>query len=143
MSFTAYKIIKGNKYAYEITSYWDPNLKKARKKSKYLGIPNSNNVIQKKREEIKNTNELLQLDFGDGYLLNELYKKSKLYPIDKLIVHERKELTPLIYYRLAMQSAMYNAEHWINGNVANKHRVPGPDNCFHLILHIITFTYKA
>ena len=120
MSFTIYKTISGNKYAYEITSYWDPDLKKVRKKSRYLGIPNGNNIIKKKRDEIKNTNELFQLDFGDGYLLNELYKKSKLYPIlEKLIVRERKELIPLIYYRLAMQSAMYNAEHWIAGNVAN------------------------
>lgn len=120
MSFTIYKTINGNKYAYEITSYWDSNLKKVRKKSKYLGIPVNKNLIRKKRDETKDTKELLQLDFGDGFLLNELYKKSKLYPIlEKLVDHGYKELIPLIFYRLAMQSAMYNAEHWIVGNVTN------------------------
>ncbi len=120
MSFTIYKIIKGKKYAYEITSYWDPNLKKVRKKSKYLGIPNSQNIIKKKRDEIKHTKELFQLDFGDGYLLNEIYKKSKLHTVlEKLITGGCRELIPLIYYRLAMQSAMYNAENWIAGNVAS------------------------
>jgi transposase len=119
MSFTVHKTIKGKKYAYEITSYWDAKLKKVRKKSKYLGIPN-NNIIKKKRDEIKTINELFQLDFGDGYLLNELYKKSKLYPVlEKLIVNQCKELIPLMYYRLTMQSAMYNAGHWITGNITN------------------------
>jgi hypothetical protein len=111
MSFTIYKTISGNKYAYEITSYWDSDLKKVRKKSKYLGRPDNNNLIKKKRDEIKNINELLQLDFGDGFLLNELYKKSKLYTVlEKVIGAECKELIPLVFYRLAMQSAMYNAE---------------------------------
>lgn len=120
MSYTIYKTISGNKYAYEITSSWDSALKKVRKKSKYLGRPDNNNLIKKKRDEIKNTNELLQLDFGDGFLLNELYKKSKLYAVlEKLISTECKELIPLIFYRLAMQSAMYNAEHWIAGNVTH------------------------
>lgn len=70
--------------------------------------------------EIKNINELLQLDFGDGFLLNELYKKSKLYTVlEKVIGAECKELIPLVFYRLAIQSAMYNAEHWIVGNVTH------------------------
>lgn len=120
MSFTIYKTISGNKYAYEITSYWDSALKKVRKKSKYLGRPDNNNLIKKKRDEIKNVNELLQLDFGDGFLLNELYKKSKLYTVlEKVIGVECKELIPLVFYRLAMQSAMYNAEYWIAGNVTH------------------------
>ena len=118
MSFIIYKTINGSNYAYEITSYWDAALKKVRKKSKYLGIPSNGKLIRKKRDEAKDTKELLQLDFGDGFLLNELYKKSKLHTLLENIVSKKcPDLVPLIFYRLAIQSAMYNAEHWVSGNV--------------------------
>lgn len=38
MSFVRYKTLKGKKYAYEITAYWDAEEKKSKQKSKYLGI---------------------------------------------------------------------------------------------------------
>jgi hypothetical protein len=37
MSYTRYKKIKNNLYAYEITAYWDSELGQSRNKSKYLG----------------------------------------------------------------------------------------------------------
>jgi len=37
MSAIHIKTIKGNDYAYEVTSYWDKELKKRRKKTVYVG----------------------------------------------------------------------------------------------------------
>ena len=42
MSFIRYKTLKGNRYAYKVTSYWDSELKQSRNKSEYLGVVDSN-----------------------------------------------------------------------------------------------------
>ena len=47
MGFIRYKQFGNKEYAYEITAYWDPKLKKPRQKSKYLGV-----VIDKEKGEI-------------------------------------------------------------------------------------------
>jgi transposase len=63
--------------------------------------------------------ERLLLDFGDGYLLYKFTKKLNVYQIIGDIFNNRSSssLFSLIYYRMCMQSAMYNAEEWLNGNV--------------------------
>ena len=71
MSYTIYKTVKSKKYAYEVTSYWNAELKQSRRKTKYLGAVDGNDNIT---DKIERTKEKLILDFGDGYLLNEFVK---------------------------------------------------------------------
>ena len=65
MSFIRYKKRDGRRYAYEVTAYWDKELKKSRQKAVYLGVVNDDGVIQTP------STEKLQLDFGDTFLLNK------------------------------------------------------------------------
>lgn len=120
MSYIRYKTTNKKTYAYEITSCWNAKLKQSRSTSKYLGIVDKDtNKISEYIKKIR-TNERLILDFGDGYFLIEFIKKSDLYPILKTYFLEKcPDLLPLIIYRLCTQSAMYNCENWVEGNVAN------------------------
>jgi transposase len=115
MSYTIYKALNNRKYAYEVTSYWNPELKQSRRRTKYLGVVDENNNIVTKSDRSK---ERLILDFGDGYLLNEFINNLNIFPlIDSLMTSQHKEIIPLICYRLCMQSAMYNAPIWLEANI--------------------------
>ena len=115
MSYTIYKTVNNKKYAYEVSSYWNPELKQSRRKTKYLGAVDENDNIVTKEGSSK---ERFILDFGDGYLLNEFIKKLSIFPlIDSLFSTKHKEIIPLICYRLCMQSAMYNAPTWLEANI--------------------------
>ncbi len=113
MSFIRYKKRGGQRYAYEITAYWDKELKKSRQKTVYLGVVDDEDQIQKP------STEKLQLDFGDTFLLNEFIKQNGIYPILNSAFNGCNELLPLIFYRLCSQSAMHNASTWIAGNYAS------------------------
>jgi hypothetical protein len=121
MSFIQHKKVKNKTYAYEVTSYWDKDLKKTRKHSKYLGPVHeeTKEIIPfiKKNKEI----EKLILDFGDGYFLYEFIKQcSGLFEVlNNTIFYKLKEIFPMIIYRLCFESAMYNCENWIEGNIIN------------------------
>lgn len=116
MSFIRYKIINGNKYAYEVSSYWDADAQISRHKSKYLGIVSNNKIITNNLTKQK---EQLILDFGDGYLLHEFMKQSVIYPIFTELF-ANNEIIPLIFYKVIMQSAMYNCSNWLNDNIIQK-----------------------
>jgi hypothetical protein len=120
MSFIRHKIIKGKKFAYEITAYRDKETKKPRQKIRYLGVVDEAGVVAEKTKN-KEKNESLLLDFGNGYLLHEFYKQSNLSSIlEKEFQDLHSELTVLIFYRLCMQSAMYNCDLWLEGNIVRK-----------------------
>ena len=64
--------------------------------------------------------EKLILDFGDAYFLNKFITESKLYKsLKKVFFDKYPEMIPLMIYRLSSQSAMYNCEEWVSGNVLN------------------------
>ena len=120
MAFIQHKKIKNKTYAYEVTSYWDKELKKTKKRSKYLG------PVNEKTNEItafikKNTKqEKLILDFGDGYFLYELIRKMDLYEIfNATIFNKFVNILPLFIYRLCTQLSMYNFENWFEGNIVS------------------------
>lgn len=118
MAFIRYKTLKGKRYAYEVTSYWDSELKQSRNTSKYLGIVDSNTneltqFIKKPQEK-----EKLILDFGNGYFLSQFIKKSNFYAtLENSLLKHVPELLPLIAYKISIQSAMRNCQDWLNGNV--------------------------
>lgn len=114
MSYIRHKIIAGRKYAYEVTSFRDPETKKVKNKNVYLGIVNKDGSIKKNKEIMK---ELSVLDFGDGYLFFEFFKDSNLSTLLSENIKIFPEILALIIYRLCCQSAMYNATHWYEGNI--------------------------
>ena len=118
MSFIRHKVIKNKTYAYEVTSYWDPILKRSKSSSKYLGpVDKTTNKVTKfvKKERGK---EKLILDFGDAYFLHQFIEKSDIYSQLKTIFFDKfPELIPLLIYRLCSHSPMYNCEEWIEGSM--------------------------
>jgi transposase len=120
MSFIRHKVIKNRTYAYEVTSYWDKELKRTKTSSKYLGLVDlkTKNVIKFVKKE--RGKEKLILDFGDAYFLYKFITESKLYKnLEKVFFDKYPEIILLIIYRLSSQSAMYNCEEWISGNILN------------------------
>jgi transposase len=114
MSFIRYKKFGNKEYAYEVTSYWDPEKKKPRQKTKYLGVvvDKENKIFRKKRKERK---EKLILDFGDVYFLNQFISRTKLF---EMFEDKKEKLLTLIFYRLCYPSAMRYARIWYEGSLA-------------------------
>jgi len=81
MSYVIYKTIGNNEFAYRVTSKWDPKKKQSRRKSEYLGkvIDKKNQVFEKVR--LKQVEEKLILDFGDGFVLDQFLKSTAFYPL--------------------------------------------------------------
>jgi transposase len=118
MSFIRHKVIKNKTYAYEVTSYWDPELKRSKSISKYLGpVDQTTNKVVKfiKKER---GNEKLILDFGDAYFLYQFITKSDIYCALKTCFFDRcPEVLALLIYRLCSHSPMYNCDEWIDGSI--------------------------
>jgi transposase len=119
MAFIQHKKIKNKTYAYEVTSYWDKDLKQTRKHSKYLGPidPETKKIIPFIKKK-NNNKEKLILDFGDGYFLYELIKKLEIYKIfNSTIFNKFTNVFPIAIYRLCTQLSMYHFENWFDGNI--------------------------
>jgi transposase len=116
MTFIRYKKFGNKEYAYEVTAYWDPNKKKPRQKSRYLGI-----VIDKKKKlfrKIAKIREKLILDFGDVFVLHQFMKNVGITNLLETVFEDRaKYLLSLICYRLCHGSAMNYARSWYEGSV--------------------------
>lgn len=116
MSYICYKLISGKKYAYEVTSIWDPKNKKVKKKNKYLGIVSDDGIVKKKR--FVQDNKLNVLDFGNVHLVYEFLRKTSFYTLLIDTFGARcPEITQMIIYKICCQSAMYNASIWYEGNI--------------------------
>lgn len=118
MSFIRYKTLKGKKYAYEITAYWDAEKKKSKQKNKYLGIVDADGNIVKSALTDARVKEKFILDFGDGYFLHEAIKNFSCYGLmQSLFTDFFDSLMVMIFYRIIMTSALYNCETWLSGNI--------------------------
>jgi len=117
MSFIRYKKFGNKEYAYEVTSYWDPEKKKPRQKTKYLGVvvDKENKIFRKKRKERK---EKFILDFGDVYFLDQLLREKRLFEMFEGKKEDKEKLLTLICYRLCYPSAMRYARTWYEGTIA-------------------------
>ena len=123
MSYIRYKTNKNGKtYAYEVTSIWDSHKKQSRSKSKYLGAVDANkNILPKKIKQKtlcpKTTAApyLIQ-DFGNGFLLKEFIKQTKVYKALSLF-QTHPQLLILLAYRLCYPGAMHHCHTWLEGNV--------------------------
>lgn len=118
MSFIRYKKFGRKEYAYEVESYWDPELKKSRQRTKYMGmVVDKDKKIFKKKKLYKP--EKLILDFGDTYVIHEFFKDMDITKIVKeAFITFSDAILSLVYYRLCYPSAMKYAYTWFEGNYA-------------------------
>ena len=118
MSFIRYKTFGKKRYAYEITSYWDPELKKPRQKSVYLGVLDELTGEVKKLERARTESGIV--DFGDGYALCEVAKESGLFQVINESCKEHETILCLMLYQIIAGGAMCHAAEWASGNIAGK-----------------------
>ncbi len=118
MSYVIYKTIGNNEFAYRVTSKWDSKKKQSRRKSEYLGkvLDKKNQVFEKVR--LKQVEEKLILDFGDGFILDQFLKSTAVYPLLKTLpVVLQETLCALLFYRICHTGAMMHAKNWYDGNI--------------------------
>jgi transposase len=115
---------RGDKYyVYEVTQYWDKELKKPRQKTKYLGTAEESNGEYKKigRPEAAPKPEKAILDFGDSFAINEIAKNIGLIDIIKNSFDDLADsVMQLACFQICEGSAMQNCEDWNEGNIAHK-----------------------
>ena len=115
---------RGNKfYAYEVTQYWDKELKKPRQLSKYLGNSDTSGGVYAKtgkKESIFKIEKAI-LDFGDSYAINLIAKNIGLDKvIEESFGNSADSIMSLVSYQITEGAAMYNCHDWMEGNIANK-----------------------
>lgn len=121
MSAIHIKTIKGHEYAYEVTSYWDKELKKTRKKTKYIGrvIDKEKRIYKKLNKSKDDFSQSLILNYGDSYLIHKHFEKSPYHQVFCDILPKHTDtLMCLIYHKLIKSSAMQYASTWLRGNYA-------------------------
>ncbi len=118
MSYIRHKTRQGKKYAYEVTAYWDSEVKRSRQKTTYLGAVSETGSIIPVGQK-KYVQESMILDFGEGFCLHRFLEQIPLYQTLRatLTQKELNEIVPLIFYRISMASAMQNCERWLEGTV--------------------------
>lgn len=107
----------GGKYAYETHNKWNKEKKKYETIWTYLGTVNSaTGEYRKKREQKK---EILILNYGDSFVLNDYAVKSGLYSlVERVFGKKAASIFALCFFKLLESSAMQHAETWFNGNYA-------------------------
>jgi transposase len=118
MSFIRYKKFGNKEYAYEVKTYWDPEAKRPRQKTRYLGVvvDKEKKVFERPRQRPQ---EKLILDFGDGYLVQELLKQKGIGGLLREVFSKRAdEVMVLLCYRLCQGGAMRHLPLWFEGNIS-------------------------
>jgi transposase len=121
MSFTRFKKIYNQTYAYEVWNEKDQT-GKWRQKSKYLGVVTD---LETKTYEKKNKNiqkkESKILDYGDTYLLNNITEQLPVFKVlKKVFCNQFDTLMALVFHRITGGQAMKYAENWYDGNYVNQ-----------------------
>jgi transposase len=122
MSTIRYKKRYKKWYAYEITQYWDKKLKKPRQHTKYLGVANEKGGRYSKpgRTVAAVVPEKAILDYGDSFAINAVSKNMGLCKIIENSFGNLDSIMALICFQITEGVAMYNCEHWLEGNIAKK-----------------------
>mgnify|MGYP002630739033 CR=1 FL=1 len=124
MATLRYKKRYNKWYVYEITNYWDKELKKPRQKSKYLGVAEEYGGTYTKikviQEQIIVAKELAIVDYGDSYVIDKVSKDIGLSSIIENSFGNLDSIMALICFQITEGSAMYNCNDWLIGNIANK-----------------------
>lgn len=114
MAFIRYKQIGSNKYAYQVTSIWDKENKKTKKKSVYLGRLN-----EESKKIIPPREEKHILDFGNTHAVYRVIEKSGfLSLLTDCFGKKCDTILALICYQIFEGLAMCHATHWLQSNIA-------------------------
>jgi transposase len=115
------KTINGNKYIYDVKSYWCKKSKKFKKTTTYMG-PCINEKTKEFAPKKKNRPEILKqdkeiLNFGDTNLLWESLQNSSIKDVVANILPEHQDsLNAMLCYKIINGGASKNAEIWHQGN---------------------------
>jgi transposase len=115
------KRINGNKYIYDVKSYWCKEQKKFKKKTTYMGAC-INETTKEYAPKKKNQAEVKQedrkiLNFGDANLLWESLQNSPLKDVVADVLPEHQDsLNAMLCYKIIEGGASKNAEIWHQGN---------------------------
>ena len=115
---------RGNKwYVYEISYYWDNDLKRSGQTSRYLGNtdPKSGGYAKTGKQIVSKTKlEQAIVDFWHSFAINEVCKAIGL---DKVLADSFGDFGDssinLAYFQITEGSAMQAGEDWYEGNIAN------------------------
>lgn len=120
MSFIKYRQFGNKEYAYELTSYRDPQTKKVKHRSKYLGVVVDKEKHTFERRLFKHRTEKLILDFGDSYIVQKILENTGFFSLLREIFgKETHTIFSLITYRLCYNAAMMYVERWYEGSYAS------------------------
>lgn len=126
MSTIRYKKRYNKWYVYELTQYWDKELKKPRQRTKYLGVANEKGGPYSKpgkKISAEQTNVAFEkaiLDCGDSYAINEVSKNIGLSDVIESSFGDLDSIMALICFQITEGSAMYTCDNWLEGNIAKK-----------------------
>jgi hypothetical protein len=109
-------------YVYELTQYWDKELKKPRQLSKYLGVAQEKDgPYTKPGAKLKpSICEKAILDWGDTYVIDQLSQNLNLKAIIEDSFGNIDSIMALICFQISEGRAMYHCQDWIEGNIAQK-----------------------
>ena len=115
------KTINGNKYIYDVKSFWDKEQKKYRKNTTYMGAcvnEETKEYAPKKKDIRKPSHESKGiLNYGDTNLLWECLKTSNLKDVVADVLPDSQDsLNALLCYKIIEGGASKNAEIWHQGN---------------------------
>ena len=120
MAFIRYKQRGDKWYAYEVVAFWDPSSKKPKQKTTYLGVASfKGGEITKPTEKVVVSFEKSIVDFGNSYVVKKVAEDQGLQDILKSSFEDFDTIMALICYQMTEGAAMYNAQEWIEGNIAN------------------------
>lgn len=116
-AFTRVKIINGQEYLYEITPYYDPNSKKNRQRSKYLGKNVDGKPVKMRRSMPRNT-----YHYGEFIPLLDTVKTLKIIEIlEKYLPVEKAWMLLLLSFnRVVRPMPFYQAQSWYETTVFQK-----------------------
>ena len=107
----------GGRYAYETHNKWNKEKKKYETVWTYLGIVNTDTGEYQKKQKMKH--ELLILNYGDSFVLNEFLVNSGLKSmVETIFKRSAQAIFALCFFKLIESAAMQHAATWLEGNYA-------------------------
>jgi transposase len=110
MSYIVKQKIKGNVYAYEVESYWDPQKKQSRQRRRYLGVwdESAGKILPKKAQRDVKTTKI----FGSPYLLDAICKDIDLRRmLSDAFGKDGDVILAISMSKLLRQTALKNVHH--------------------------------
>ena len=93
-SFYRNKIINGIEYVYEITPYYDPDTKKVRQKSRYIGKDQDGKIVKVREKKLKDI-----FSYGEFLPIEQIIK---YYKLDKFLIGELGKIQSKVVFAICL-----------------------------------------